>query len=176
VSVFGLDPSNAVVAVEQIPVWAQAGALARTLAVRIARAHAVDVFGLAAPAGADNRGARHVRDTWRLGAYETDARMLFCRASDTVSRVALVDGSFVRATDRQAFYVHLPREAPDLHLDFARAGGGQPAAAHVSGPVFGAHVQFAGRDLPVAVERRSTARSAPPAARPRAALDDQVAR
>jgi hypothetical protein len=159
VSVFGMNPSNEVISVEQIPVWAQAGALERALAVRIARAHSVDVFGLAAPSGHADRTTPPLRETWRLAGYETDARMLFCRASDTVSRLAMVDGSLVRSTDRQALYVHLPREAPDLHLDFPHPRGDAPAAARVSGPAFGAHVQFGGRDLPVAVERRSTARA-----------------
>jgi hypothetical protein len=157
VSVFGMNPANEVFVAEQIPVWRQAGVVSRPLAIRITRAHSVDVFGLATPMITDD-GTAPVRQTWRVAGYETDARMLFCRASDTVSRMALVDGSLVRSTDRQAIYVHLPREAPDLHIDLTRPRGSQPAAARVSGPVFGAHVQVAGRDLPVAVERRSTGR------------------
>ena len=158
VSVFGMNPSNEMFVVEQMPVWSQASAVTRPLAVRITRAHSVDIFGLATPATTDANSAA-TRQTWRVAGYETDARMLFCRASDTVSRLALVDGSLVRGTDRQALYVHLPREAPDFHVDLARPHGSQQAAAHVSGPVFGAHVQIAGRDLPVAVERRATGRA-----------------
>jgi hypothetical protein len=157
VSVFGMNPANEVFVAEQIPVWRQAGVVSRPLAIRITRAHSVDVFGLATPLSADD-GSTTARQTWRVAGYETDARMLFCRASDSVSRIALVDGSLVRSTDRQAIYVQLPREAPDLHVDLTRPRGSQPAAARVSGPVFGAHVQVAGRDLPVAVERRSTGR------------------
>jgi hypothetical protein len=171
VSVFGLDPANEVLVVEPIPVWAQAGTLARALAVRIARAHSVDVFGLADPAPAGHRKdeprggrggggeSRPARDTWRMGGYETDARMLFCRASDWLSKAALVVGSLVRGADREALSVELPREVPDFPVDFSRPASSAPPAARVSGPVFEAHVQLAGSALPVAVERRATARA-----------------
>jgi hypothetical protein len=160
VTVFGMNPANEVLVVEQIPVWAHAGVLARGVGVRIARAHSVDLFGLAAPAVPAARGgpAQHGQ-TWRFAGYETDARMLFCRATDSVSRLALVDGSLVRSADRHALNVQLPREAPDLHLDFSRRRGTQPVAARVGGQAFGALVQFGGRELPVAVERRALARA-----------------
>lgn len=119
VSVFGMNRSNEVFAVEQVPVWAQAGSVARALAVRITRAHSIDVFGLATPGDARSPATRATRQSWRLAGYETDARMCFCRASDCVSSIALVDGSLVRGADGRAIYVHLTRHAPDLHVDFA---------------------------------------------------------
>ncbi len=158
VSVIGLNPVNDLLSVEPVPVWSQAGVLTHALAVRIARAHSVDIFGIAAPrARAAHADAPERR--WRLGSFETDARMLFVRTADAVSRVAMVDGSFVRATDRHALHVRLPHEAPDLHLDLAHPRGSQPVAARVSGAAYGAFVQCGGRDLPVAVERRATARA-----------------
>jgi hypothetical protein len=158
VSVFGLDPMNEVLVVEPLPVWAPAGSLVRAMAVRIARAHSVDIFAIgaaAAPAAVRTSG----RTIWRAGGYETDARVLFCRAGEAASRIALVDGSLVRSSDRQALNVELPRETPDLHLDVPRPCGPETMAARVSGPAFGAQVQLAGTELPVAVERRSTARA-----------------
>jgi len=130
--------------------------------VRISRAHSVDLFGLAAPKLAESGSASQPRQTWRLAGYETDARMVFCRSSDSVVRLAMVDGSVVRSADRRALYVQLPREAPDLHLDLARSSGPQAAAARVGGQAFGAHVQLGGRDLPVAVERRALVRVSAP--------------
>jgi len=128
--------------------------------VRISRAHSVDLFGVAAPKLAGSDSASVPRQTWRLMGYETDARMVFCRSSDSMVRLAMVDGSLVRSADRQALNVQLPREAPDVHLDFARSDGRGSEAARIGGQAFGAHVQLGGRDLPVAVERRALARVA----------------
>src|SRR5206468_2538875 len=99
VSVFGLDPRNPVLTVDPTPIWAQAGALERGVAVRIARSHSTDIVGIGAAATSQaSTPPGPVR--WRLSGYETDARVLFCRTSDAVSRVAIVDGSFVRSSDR----------------------------------------------------------------------------
>ena len=160
VTVFGMNPANEVLLVEPVPVWAQAGALERGVGVRISRAHSVDLFGVAAPKPAESDSASTARQTWRLMGYETDARMMFCRVTDSVVRLALVDGSLVRSADRKALNVHLPRVAPDVHLDFGRSRGRRADAARVGGHAFGAHVQLGGRDLPVAVERRAIARGA----------------
>ena len=153
-----MNPANEVLLVEPVPVWARAGALERGMGVRISRAHTVDLFGVGAPKLADNDPTSAVRQSWRLAGYETDARMVFCRSSDSVVRLALVDGSLVRSADRRALHVQLPRQAPDLHLDLPRSGGRQATAARVGGQAFGAHVQLGGRDLPVAVERRALVR------------------
>jgi hypothetical protein len=47
---------------------------------------------------------------------------------------------------------------PDLHLDLAAIDEAAVSEARLSGPAFGARVELAGRELPVAIERRSTAR------------------
>jgi hypothetical protein len=161
VSVFGLNPSNEVQVVEPMPVWAEAGVLSRAGAVRISRAASVDLFAIAVPTEAprDAHAGAAPRRTWRLANYETDARMLFCRTRDAVSRVALVDGSLVRSTERHAIDLRLPGVAPDLHLDLARGDGAAPSAAHLTGVASGAQLQFAGRVVPIAAERRATARA-----------------
>jgi hypothetical protein len=98
-------------------------------------------------------------DTWRAGTCESDARVLFCRGSNGLTRIALVDGSMVRTADTPAVHLQLPRVAPDLHVDLSPASTRSAGTAHVSGPSFGAQVELAGHHLPVAVERRSLARS-----------------
>jgi hypothetical protein len=160
VSVFGMNPSNEVLVVEPVPVWSQAGALDHAVGVRISRAHSVDVFGLGAPSHERDGGAKEA-PIWRVDKYETDARMIFCRTSDHLSRIALVDGSTIRSTDKHSVSVQLPREVPDLHVVCAPLRGSRSEIAYVGGTTRDAHVRIAGRDLPVAAERRVTAR--PPA-------------
>jgi hypothetical protein len=70
----------------------------------------------------------------------------------------MVDGSFVGTSGRRPFVLALPREVPDLHLDLAAADEASVSEARLSGPAFGARVELAGRAVPVAIERRSTAR------------------
>jgi hypothetical protein len=89
--------------------------------------------------------------------------MLFCRtdSSGQVLRVALADGSIVRASGRRRFTLALAREVPDLHVDLGQVHGAAPpgeAEARVSGSAFGARIQLAGCDVAVAAERRSLAR------------------
>ena len=114
VSVFGLDPANPIVDVETVPVWAEAGALLQSVAVRISRLATTDYFLVAEPA---DRAAT----AWRIAELETDARMLFCRVNEEghLTRVALVDGSRVRSTGHRSLQLALPRQMPDLHLDLA---------------------------------------------------------
>jgi hypothetical protein len=151
VTVFGLDAANEVLAVEPVPLRAEAGALERGVGVRIVRARSTDLFGVAAQAAAKGRTTAA---TWRLASYETDARMLFCRASTKASHIALVDGSLVRNADPNAPSIQLPREMPDAYLDLS--GADAPiGTAQAGGHVFGGHVQIGGRDLPIAAERRA---------------------
>ncbi len=157
VSVFGMNPSNEVLLVEPVPVWANAGTYSGTLGVRVERAHSIDRFGLASSRAEAHAGPAG-RVTWRIDGFETDARMLFCRTSGPVSRLALVDGSGVRSTDRQSLQVMLPEVVPDLHVDFARLSSGEVVAAHVSGAAFDASVRLNTRPVPIAPERRSSAR------------------
>jgi hypothetical protein len=158
VSVFGMNPSNEVLMVEPVPVWAEAGALERGFAVRISRAESIDLFGVAAqrPTESDPIG----RHTWGFADFETDAHMMFSRSVETVERLALVDGSLIRSVERRALYVQLPHEAPSLHLDLARSrdGSQRASAARAGGQASGAHVQLGGSDLEVALERRALAR------------------
>jgi hypothetical protein len=114
VSVFGLDADNPIEDVETVPVWAEAGALVESHAVRISRHASTDYFLAAEPAD-------HIAATWRIAELETDARMLFCRVNGEghFMQVALVDGSRVRSSGHRRLQVALPRPVPDLHLDLA---------------------------------------------------------
>jgi hypothetical protein len=138
VSVFGLDPENPVVDVDWVPVWAEAGALAHGRAMRISRATSVDHVLFAEPSGQDltaqaaslaedrlfcagsaNAAEEPMAGTWRIGDLDTNARMLFWRATreGAVTRLALVDGSMVRGAGRRGFHVALPRIEPDFFID-----------------------------------------------------------
>jgi heparinase II/III-like protein len=152
-SVFGLDADNPIVEIDTLPVWAEAGLLAQSAALRIVRAQSVDYFAVAEPA---SEGA----PTWRVGEIETNARMLFVRSVDEnhVTRVALVDGSVAR-TGRRGVQLHLPRHAPDLHLEIARrAEPPGSIVARLSGPGSGARLVVAGLEQPIAIERRTLPR------------------
>jgi hypothetical protein len=173
VSVFGFNPANELMDVELLPLWSEAGVLDHSVAMRVRRTASTDFFVVADarnPTGGSASRSMSSRvqragaldSTWRVGEIETDAHMLFYRAdlAGDVSRVAMVDGSLVRSSGRTKFLLVAPREVPDLHVDLGRehddfAAGKQ---ARLSGPVFGVRVEFGGRDLPIAVERRSTAR------------------
>jgi hypothetical protein len=147
-SVFDLNPDNPVGDVECLPVWAEAGATAQAAALRITRAASVDYALFVEPA-ADQSSA-----TWRVGEFETDARLLFCRVTGDrpVARVALVDGSLLRTPGRRGFQLALPRVVPDLHLDFSAEGH------HAAGAVSGARLIVAGHERPIARDRRSAPR------------------
>jgi hypothetical protein len=158
-----------VVDVEWVPVWAEAGALAHGAALRIERAASTDYALFAEPAdpavaravagpapafGTEREPQRPVPNaTWRVGEFETDARMLFFRmdASRQVTRLALVDGSIVRG-GRRRLQLALPRVAPDLHL---RLNGD----ARVAGPSLGARLIVGGHERALALDRRSGPRS-----------------
>jgi hypothetical protein len=110
VAVFGLNPAGEVLDVETVPVWAEAGILEHSIALRISRAGSTDHVVIAHPTGAAG-------STWRVGEVETDARVLFWRheSNGPLTRIAMVDGSLVRAHAR--LRLALPRRAPDLYLD-----------------------------------------------------------
>ena len=130
-SVFDLNPQNPVATVESVPVWAEAGTTAHAASLRITRAASVDYVLLVEPAAA--HGA-----TWRVGDFETDARVLFCRVTGDrpVARIALVDGSLVRTAGRRGIQLVLPGMVPDLHVDFSAdaRGGIVPAPAALTPP------------------------------------------
>ena len=55
--------------------------------------------------------------TWRLGEFETNARVLFCRKENgRVAGLAMVDGSTVRTHGPRRFAVSLPEAAPDFFV------------------------------------------------------------
>lgn len=151
-SVIGLNPSDDILDADTVPVWTEAGVLQHSVGLRVTRRTSVDYFVLAAPAP-EAAGGSH---TWRVGEIETDAAMLFCRtrSDGRVVRIAMVDGSVVRASGHRRLHVALPKRASDVHLDL----GGDDRAAHVSGPAVGARVQVGGRDCAIALERRGNAR------------------
>jgi hypothetical protein len=158
VSVFGLNAANTVIELEALPVWAEAGVLGHSTALRIRRATSMDYLVIAEPARDVASG------TWRVAEFETDARMLFCRvtADHHVTRVALVDGSVVRSSARRALQLALPAAVSDLHLDMSGIRSSEPfeyARARIAGPAFGATLVVAGIERPIASERRGETRT-----------------
>ena len=156
VTAIGLNPENPIQAIENVPVWAEAGVLGQSTGIRITRAASVDYVLVAHPIdGAD--------PTWRIAEFETDAHLMFCRMDGhrRLSRIALVDGSRMRTTGRRRVQVALPRIVTDLYVDLGMGDSDaiDAAEARVSGPGFGARVLVAGRELPLAIERRSAPRS-----------------
>ncbi len=156
VSVINLNATNEILAVEPMPVWAEAGALVRSTAVRISRRASVDLFGIGEPAGGD--GGPPAR--WRLGPFETDARAILCRTRDRVARVAMVDGTMLRGTGRHPLDLVLPAVASDLHLDLTEADAGVPLVRATAGQALPRVVVVRGRTCDVAPERRAVIRPA----------------
>jgi hypothetical protein len=147
VSVFGLDVANAVRGVDLVPVWAEAGALSSSIGLRILRESSTDCVVVADPSAETSIG------TWRMAELETDACLLFCRLVEgQATRVAIVDGSRARTSQRQGFELALPQTVSDLHLDLS-------AGARIAGPTAGARLVVGGRELSISTERRGTART-----------------
>ena len=143
-SVFDLGAHEAIDDVEWIPVWAEAGTLAHGAAIRITRAGSTDFLLFAEHAAAASRPPGEPRQTFRVGEFETDARMLFCRVAGDrpVARLAIVDGSVVRTAGRRGFLLALPHRAPDLHLDFT-------VDPQIAGPVPGVQLVVGGKEQPL---------------------------
>jgi heparinase II/III-like protein len=112
VSVFALHAENAIADVSD------AGPTAEAIAIRISRADSTDYLLIAEPA--TNPDTDATRGTRRIGDLETDARMLFYSSTPqrAVSRLALVDGSIVRAAGRRGFHLDLHSVVPDHFADF----------------------------------------------------------
>ena len=148
VTAIDLNKDNPIASVEPVPIWAEAGALAHGTAVRISRAASTDYVLIAEPAG------QPAPRTWRVAEFETDARMLFCRTHHErrVTRLALVDGSLVRASGRRGLQLMLPAAAPDLHLDLS-------SDARIAGPAAGARLVVNGRECAVTPDRRAVPRN-----------------
>ena len=117
-SVFDLDRDNPVEEVDWVPVWADAGALAHSAAIRITRASSIDHVLFAEPgtggtagdverpvpgSGSASPARSAVSSSVRVGDVETDARMLCYRSTlnHPAQCLAIVDGTFRRGTKGQ---------------------------------------------------------------------------
>jgi hypothetical protein len=125
VSVFDLNPLDPVLDATFLPVWAEAGAVAHAAGLRIDRRGSID-FALFAEPSADAR-----RPVWRVAELETDAVFLQCSLgpSGQITRLALVDGSFVRGSGRRALGIGLGKVVPALYLDESSIRNYTPCAA-----------------------------------------------
>jgi len=114
-TVFDLSARQDVEAVDIVPVWAEAGTLARSIGLRIARASSIDYALIAEPLPAS------ARTTWRIAEFETDAHMVFVRTASErqAAWLAIVDGSTVRGSGRGGLRVVLPDPVTALHLDLS---------------------------------------------------------
>jgi hypothetical protein len=126
VSVFNLRAENRVTDVAWLTVQTESGETAPGTAIRISRALSTDYLLIAGPVAAAGANPHAARFTRRVGALETDARMLFCRTTPgcRVSRLALVVGSIVRAAGSGGFQLDLHRVVPDY---FGSPGTQHPA-------------------------------------------------
>ena len=108
VSVFGLTRDNAILDVEFMPVSADAGVLKHSLGLRIVRRESNDVIALAEPLA---------RKAFRVGDFETDARVLFCREHETgIGPVLMLDGSRVHHARNSGIDVEMPHLMPEMYL------------------------------------------------------------
>jgi hypothetical protein len=108
VSVIGLDPRNAVQDVTRRPAD---GTGTSMCALRIVRASSADYVLIANSDTTDAIDAR--RPVTRIGELETDAHMLFYRSSaGRLTRLAFVDGSFVRTAGGPGLRLEFPRAIP----------------------------------------------------------------
>jgi hypothetical protein len=116
-SVFGIDARNPVLAVEQIPVWAEAGDLDHALALKVTRSTGTDTVMFCEPIRSED-GTRR-RTTWRAGLFETDAAMFFCRAEvdGHIFAAGMVDGSVARNSGRR-FAIELDETVSDTFVDY----------------------------------------------------------
>jgi uncharacterized heparinase superfamily protein len=122
-SVFDFRLEDPVHGVEWQPLWAEAGTLAHGTALRIDRDASSVLLLLAEPVAADT-GA-----TWRVGEFETDARLLFASTTrGALTRLALVDGSMVRGVGRRSISLSLGRMVPALFVDESSIGTFTPCA------------------------------------------------
>jgi hypothetical protein len=153
VSVFDLNSENPVGYVEWVPVWSEAGAIARAVGIRITRAVSRDYLLIAEPAA----GLTTSAPTCRIGEIETDARMLFYRstAKRSVSRLALVDGSMVCVAGEGGCQLDLHDIMPDYFTDFATSS----AALH-RGPQRGSRVGVESCPAPAGRPERPALREA----------------
>ncbi len=113
VSAFDFNPFDPVLATDLLPVWTEAGSMRHGTGVRLTRSESTDYVLFAEPTVAGSR------PLWRVADFETDASMLLVRKSSAgrVTRLAMVDGSFVRDSGRRNFRVAPGHLVSALHLD-----------------------------------------------------------
>ena len=119
VTVIGLNPRNEVRDVSRMPAPAADGRPAASgLAIR--RASSIDYLLLARDPAAT---ADTLPPVTRIGELETDARMLFYRSSSgrSISHLAFVDGSIVRAAGGRGLRLEMPTAIPQYFSDFTPA-------------------------------------------------------
>lgn len=124
VTAFDLNPLDPIVAVECLPIWSEAGSMRHGTALRMDRGTSTDYVMVAEAVDAS------VHSAWRVAEIETDAAALFCRFSrgHKLTRVALVDGSFVRESARPGARLTLGGMTKAFHSD--RSGiEGYPSCA-----------------------------------------------
>jgi uncharacterized heparinase superfamily protein len=122
-TVIELSARNALQAITPEPTVRTNGGVADGSGFHIARDSSVDYLLIAESAGA----AGPPRAVRRIGALETDARMLFYRSSAgrPVSQVAFVDGSLVRAVGG-GLRLEAPRRLPHYFADLESASTTPP--------------------------------------------------
>jgi len=125
VCVFDLNPIDAVTSVESMPLWSEAGSIVHGTALRIVRSGSTDYVLFAEPSPSEDHVA------CRAGEIETDARMLLGRVSNSgqLTRLAIVDGSFVRDSSRRGLRLALGRTVPALDVDEIGIRNYTPCAA-----------------------------------------------
>ncbi len=116
-SVFDVRGENPVADVEWMAVCSEAGALDHAVGLRISRAASTDYVLIAEPRAVSIEDT--ARLTWRMGDVETNARMLFYRATPDcpIARLALVDGSIVRTPGHDGFQLDLHDVVRDYFAD-----------------------------------------------------------
>jgi hypothetical protein len=112
-TVIDLDVDNPIERIDWLPIWAEAAAARDAAALKITRRASLAYALFADPTG------QPVRRVWRAADVETDAAALHWRVGPRgdVSRLALVDGSYVRSTRRPLLDVSLEAPARTLFLD-----------------------------------------------------------
>jgi len=117
VTVIGLNPQNEVRDVSRMPAPAAADRRPAASGFIIRRASSVDHLLFA---GDPLAAADTLPPMMRIGELETDARMLFYRTSSgrSISHLAFVDGSIVRAAGGRGLRLEMPTAIPQYFSDF----------------------------------------------------------
>jgi hypothetical protein len=116
VTVIGLNPRNQVRDVSRMPIAAAADGRPASSGLTIRRASSIDYLLLAGDSAANLDTLPPVT---QIGELETDARMLFYRSSGggSISRLAFVDGSIVRAVGGLGLRLEMPTAIPQYFSD-----------------------------------------------------------